>query len=45
MNMPDEFGIFPFSRFSADEFRHFYAWCAFHRVSDIDLTGGSPVSV
>ncbi|MFG1131192.1 plasmid transfer ATPase TraJ [Salmonella enterica subsp. enterica serovar Aberdeen] len=45
MNMPDEFGTFPFSRFSADEFRHFYAWCAFHRVSDIDLTGGSPVSV
>lgn len=43
--MPDEFGTFPFSRFSADEFRHFYAWCAFHRVSDIDLTGGSPVSV
>ncbi|HAU2802434.1 TPA: plasmid transfer ATPase TraJ [Salmonella enterica subsp. diarizonae] len=45
MNIPDEFGTFPFSRFSADEFRHFYAWCAFHRVSDIDLTGGSPVSV
>ncbi|HGB5074061.1 TPA: plasmid transfer ATPase TraJ [Salmonella enterica subsp. enterica serovar Eastbourne] len=45
MNMPNEFGTFPFSRFSADEFRHFYAWCAFHRVSDIDLTGGSPVSV
>ncbi|HBM0098056.1 TPA: plasmid transfer ATPase TraJ [Salmonella enterica subsp. enterica serovar Blitta] len=45
MNMPDEFGTFPFSRFSADEFRHFYVWCAFHRVSDIDLTGGSPVSV
>ncbi|MGF2866717.1 plasmid transfer ATPase TraJ [Salmonella enterica] len=45
MNMPDEFGTFPFSRFSADEFRHFYAWCAFHRVSDIDLIGGSPVSV
>ncbi|HAK7529823.1 TPA: plasmid transfer ATPase TraJ [Salmonella enterica] len=45
MHMPDEFGTFPFSRFSADEFRHFYAWCAFHRVSDIDLTGGSPVSV
>ncbi|EHW0838506.1 plasmid transfer ATPase TraJ [Salmonella enterica] len=45
MNMPDEFGTFPFSRFSADEFRHFYAWCAFHRVSDIDLTGGTPVSV
>ncbi|EHY67018.1 plasmid transfer ATPase TraJ (plasmid) [Salmonella enterica subsp. houtenae str. ATCC BAA-1581] len=45
VNMPDEFGTFPFSRFSADEFRHFYAWCAFHRVSDIDLTGGSPVSV
>lgn len=43
--MPDEFGTFPFSRFSADEFRHFYAWCAFHRVSDIDLTGGTPVSV
>lgn len=43
--MPDEFGTFPFSRFSDDEFRHFYAWCAFHRVSDIDLTGGSPVSV
>lgn len=43
--MPDEFGTFPFSRFSADEFRHFYAWCAFHRVSDIDLTGGSPVAV
>ncbi len=43
--MPDEFGTFPFSRFSADEFRHFYSWCAFHRVSDIDLTGGSPVSV
>lgn len=43
--MPNEFGTFPFSRFSADEFRHFYAWCAFHRVSDIDLTGGSPVSV
>lgn len=45
VHMPDEFGTFPFSRFSADEFRHFYAWCAFHRVSDIDLTGGSPVSV
>lgn len=45
MNMPDEFGIFPFSRFSADEFRHFFAWCARHRVSDIEIIGGSPVSV
>ncbi|EAW8032135.1 plasmid transfer ATPase TraJ [Salmonella enterica] len=45
MDMPDEFGIFPFSRFTSDEFRHFFAWCARHKVSDIDLTGGSPVSV
>ncbi|ELQ6864029.1 Flp pilus assembly complex ATPase component TadA, partial [Salmonella enterica] len=45
MDMPDEFGIFPFSRFTSDEFRHFFSWCARHKVSDIDLTGGSPVSV
>ena len=45
MISPDDFGTFPFSRFTAEEFRHFFAWCARHRVSDIDLTGGSPVSV
>lgn len=44
--LPDEFGIFPFSgAFSADEFRTFFAWCAKHSVSDVDLVGGSPVSV
>ncbi|ECG3145633.1 plasmid transfer ATPase TraJ [Salmonella enterica] len=41
----DDFGHFPFSRFDSDEFRTFFAWCARHSVSDIDLTGGSPVSV
>ncbi|HHU2079462.1 TPA: plasmid transfer ATPase TraJ, partial [Escherichia coli] len=45
MKLPDEFGTFPFARFTAEEFRYFFAWCARHRVSDIDLTGGSPVSV
>lgn len=39
MISPDDFGTFPFSRFTAEEFRHFFAWCARHRVSDIDLTG------
>lgn len=42
---PSEFGYFPFSRFNGDEFRTFFVWCASHNVSDIDLTGGSPVSV
>lgn len=41
MKLPDEFGTFPFARFTAEEFRYFFAWCARHRVSDIDLTGGS----
>ncbi len=45
MNIPDEFGLFPFQRFTADELRHFFVWCAAHKVSDVDLTGGSPVSV
>lgn len=45
MNTPDEFGLFPFQRFTADELRHFFVWCAAHKVSDVDLTGGSPVSV
>lgn len=40
-----EFGHFPFTHFNGDEFRTFFAWCASHNVSDIDLTGGSPVSV
>lgn len=44
--LPDEFGIFPFSgAFTANEFRTFFAWCAKHSVSDVDLVGGSPVSV
>nr|AYU69027.1 plasmid transfer ATPase TraJ [Escherichia coli] len=43
MNIPDEFGLFPFQRFTADELRHFFVWCAAHKVSDVDLTGGSPV--
>ncbi|MGK3446155.1 plasmid transfer ATPase TraJ, partial [Escherichia coli] len=42
MNIPDEFGLFPFQRFTADELRHFFVWCAAHKVSDVDLTGGSP---
>lgn len=41
MNIPDEFGLFPFQRFTADELRHFFVWCAAHKVSDVDLTGGS----
>ncbi|HDG1683192.1 TPA: plasmid transfer ATPase TraJ [Kluyvera ascorbata] len=42
----DEFGIYPhFSRFTADEFKSFFVWCARHNVSDIDLLGGAPVSV
>lgn len=40
MNIPDEFGLFPFQRFTADELRHFFVWCAAHKVSDVDLTGG-----
>ncbi len=24
MNIPDEFGLFPFQRFTADELRHFF---------------------
>nr|WP_139811082.1 plasmid transfer ATPase TraJ [Pantoea cypripedii] len=44
--LPDKFGIFPFSSaFTADEFRTFFAWCSKHSVSDVDLVGGSPVSV
>ncbi|EBN6583040.1 plasmid transfer ATPase TraJ, partial [Escherichia coli] len=39
MNIPDEFGLFPFQRFTADELRHFFVWCAAHKVSDVDLTG------
>lgn len=43
---PDTFGIFPFSgAYTADEFRTFFAWCAAQGVSDVDLVGGSPVSV
>lgn len=43
---PDTFGIFPFSgAFSAEEFKTFFAWCAIHGVSDVDLVGGSPISV
>lgn len=46
LDLPDEFGIFPFSgAFSVNEFRTFFAWCAKHSVSDVDLVGGSPVSV
>lgn len=46
MSTTDEFGIFPFSSsFTAEEFRTFFAWCARHGVSDVDLAGGSPVSV
>ncbi len=36
MNIPDEFGLFPFQRFTADELRHFFVWCAAHKVSDVD---------
>lgn len=44
--LPDEFGIFPFSgAFTANEFKTFFAWCAKQSVSDVDLVGGSPVSV
>lgn len=28
MNIPDEFGLFPFQRFTADELRHFFVWWA-----------------
>ncbi|STN83156.1 TraJ transfer ATPase [Escherichia coli] len=42
MNTPDEFGLFPFQRFTADELRHFFVWCAAHKVSDVDLTVGRP---
>ncbi|MBR7364716.1 plasmid transfer ATPase TraJ, partial [Klebsiella pneumoniae] len=45
MNIPDEFGLFPFQRFTADELRHFFVWCAAHKGRDVDLTGGAPVSV
>lgn len=42
----DAFGIYPhFNRYTADEFRSFFVWCARHVVSDIDLQGGAPVSV
>lgn len=44
--IPDTFGVFPFSAaFTADEFRTFFVWCARQGVSDVDLVGGSPVSV
>ncbi|MEI7307119.1 plasmid transfer ATPase TraJ [Pectobacterium atrosepticum] len=44
--LPVEFGIFPFTgAFTAEEFKTFFAWCARHAVSDVDLVGGSPVSV
>lgn len=44
--IPDSFGLFPFSgAYTADEFRTFFAWCSAHGVSDVDLVGGSPVSV
>lgn len=44
--IPDTFGVFPFSSaFTADEFRTFFVWCARQGVSDVDLVGGSPVSV
>lgn len=44
--LPDKFGIFPFSNsYTADEFKSFFVWCAKHSVSDVDLVGGSPVSV
>lgn len=37
--------LFPFERFTVAEFRSFFVWCAAHQVSDIDIVGGSPVSV
>nr|WP_275527798.1 hypothetical protein [Escherichia coli] len=40
MISPDDFGTFRFYRFTAEEFRDFFAWCSVDRVSDIDLTGG-----
>jgi len=43
--LPDTFGHFPFSGYSAEEFRSFFAWCSRQGVSDVDLVGGSPVSV
>ncbi|KFX10863.1 TraJ transfer ATPase [Pectobacterium atrosepticum ICMP 1526] len=43
---PDKFGIYPFTgNFTAEEFKTFFAWCARHAVSDVDLVGGSSVSV
>lgn len=45
MTLPERFGLFPFERFTATEFRLFFVWCARHQVSDIDIVGGSPVSV
>ena len=43
---PEKFGLYPFSgAFTADEFRCFFAWCSAQGVSDVDLVGGSPVSV
>lgn len=45
-SISNEFGLFPFSgAFAADEFRTFFAWCSKQGVSDVDLVGGSPVSV
>ena len=44
--LPDEFGLFPFSdAFTADEFKTFFAWCSKLGVSDVDLVGGSLISV
>lgn len=44
--LAEEFGIYPhFGRFTAEEFKSFFVWCARHAVSDIDLQGGAPVSV
>ncbi|MGJ3289489.1 plasmid transfer ATPase TraJ [Klebsiella sp. PL-2018] len=44
MTRPDD-KMFPFVRFTAAEFRAFFVWCAAHQVSDVDIVGGSPVSV
>lgn len=44
--VPAAFGLFPFSgAFSSEEFKTFFAWCSAQGVSDVDLVGGSPVSV
>ncbi len=45
MKLPSEVWHIPFRPFHGRRVSLFFCLCARHRVSDIDLTGGSPVSV